>query len=122
MLMFPWKKHLFTQRYTFSHLMDAPLDKCLGLSPTRRKEVLQKLIAVAKVAPRHSQIIESFLNYDKFTDTEKAFGVYALGEIYGIAGMVQALKVKNVRLPSDMAFLLQVILKNAGVRGTPLVG
>lgn len=118
MNLLPWKSHLFTQRYTFSHL-DGPLDKRLGLTTERSKAVFEKLYAVARVAPQHSQIIESFMNYDKFTETEKMFGLFALGEVYGMVNMMKRLNVKKIKitLPVEMARLLQVISKVSGMPG-----
>ena len=118
MIKLPWAKHIFTQRFTFNHL-NGPLDKRLGLTPERSKAVFQKLLAVAKIIPQHSQIIESLLNHDGFTDAEKAFGIFALGEIYGMSNMMKQLQLKEVRLtlPSDMAFLLKAIHKLPGIPG-----
>ena len=114
----PWKKYLFTQRFSFNH-RGKGLDKQLGLTPEQSKAVFEKLLAVAKVAPRTSQIVESFLNYDKFTDTEKAFGLFALGEVHGMANLAKQLGVRELKitLPPDMAYLFQVIVKNRNMPG-----
>ena len=119
-LMKPFRKNIFNQRFTFSRLM-ATLDKRMGLTQVRSNEVFAKLLRVAKVQPEHSVIIESLLNDDRFTDIEKAFGIFALGEIYGMVNMMKRFNMKKIAitLPSNMAYLFKAI---AGQKNLPQGG
>ena len=107
---------LFTKRFTFNRLAKQ-LDAKMGISTDRVKLIMEKLSSVAKFQPDSSVIIESLLNDETFTDTEKALGIYALAEICGMLVMIKSLKIKqlNLSLPPQMAGLFNIMMKRKDV-------
>jgi len=66
-----------------------------GVSEARSAEVLRKLIAVAKIYPRYSAIIESFVNCsDRFTVMERLFGIFLVGKTKGAATIMKRCDIK----------------------------
>lgn len=66
-----------------------------GVSGERKAEILKKLIAVAKIYPKYSIILESFLNCeDRFTEMERLYGIFELGKISGSAALMRKIKMR----------------------------
>lgn len=64
--------------------------EAFGISNDRKKEILDKLIAVAKIYHNFSIIAEVILNCDdRFTEKERLYGLYELGKIAGSASILQ---------------------------------
>ena len=87
-----------------------------GLTEERRVEVLKKLIAVARIYPKYSIIIESFVNCkDRFTVMERLYGIFVIGKMRGAAGMMKMLKAQitcdAVTMPIEQK-LLSLLSKN----------
>ncbi len=75
--------------------------EAFGLTELRVVEILKKLIAVAQIYPRWSTIAEVFLNCeDRFTEMERLFGLFLLGETKGQATI---LKQRNIEIKVDAA-------------------
>lgn len=83
--------------------------EAFGLTELRVVEILKKLIAVTEIYPRWSTIAEVFLNCeDRFTEMERLFGLFLLGETKGQATI---LKQKNIQLKFERSTMpLQIKL------------
>jgi len=69
--------------------------EAFGVTPERKKEILDKLIAVAKIYYNFSIISEVFLNCaDRFTEKERLYGLYELGKVAGAAGIMKQTGIK----------------------------
>jgi len=69
--------------------------EAFGVTPIRKKEILDKLIAVAKIYYNFSVIAEVYLNCaDRFTEKERLYGLYELGKVAGAAGIMKQTGVK----------------------------
>lgn len=92
---------MFQGKYQLNHL-STDLDDAFGLTKERTKEVMGKLLAVAQIYPNYIVISEVWLNCDRFTDKEKALGMFILGKIFGLHTLTNKLKLKMVYPVDDL--------------------
>ena len=70
--------------------------EAFGITPERKREILDKLISVAQIYYNYAIIAEVILNCDdRFTEKERLYGLYELGKI---AGSAQILKQTGITL------------------------
>ena len=90
--------------------------EAFGIDPFRKKEILDKLIAVAKIYYNFPIIAEVFLNCaDRFTEKERLYGLYELGKVAGAAGIMKqtGIKIHAKELTMDGEVkLLSLLSKN----------
>lgn len=88
---------MFNGKYELNHLASG-INQQFGLSEERTNEVTKKLYAVAKIYPSYAAVCEVWMNtsHQQFSEMEKAFGLFAMGKIFGMAMMIVKFKLKIV--------------------------
>ena len=85
---------MFNGKYELNHT-SPDLISAFGISKERYKEIMLKLNAVANIYPSYIAVTEVWLNCEeRFTDKELAFGLFALGKMYGLGTMIKKFKIK----------------------------
>lgn len=65
-----------------------------GITKEKKDKILNRMRITASFKPKFIPVIESLLNDPEFTDLEKAFGMFALGKIEGMATLILVAKLK----------------------------
>jgi len=102
---------MFNGKYELAHTDN--IIRAFGLTDERLKEVFAKLNAVANIYPSYVAVAEVWLNADKFTDMEKAFGLFVLGKMFGVGTLINKLKIKiSYPIGSPEGELLRKLVNN----------
>ena len=89
---------MFDGKYNFNQL--APkLNNAFGVSDKRTAEIFKKLYSVVKIYPSYIAVCEVWLNCEKFTEMEKAFGLFVMGKVFGINALRKRARIIRVVYP-----------------------